>query len=423
MGPDVFWVWPAELGIVAVGGSVLALAAAIGVWLATRRKTPAPSPRAAVARDSATVSNQPAAAASPAGSPPPPALPPDRRGGGTDRRSTPERRVASIERPPPEPPDRRTSTSDRRTIERRAATPTGPTSDDPDDLTNQIMGRYRLIEKVGAGNMAVVYRAEPMPGTATVKREVTLGGVKEQKPEFAVKIVKEELGRDPEFRERFQREAELCSKFKHPSLMKVHEFGEHNGRLYFVMDFVKGTTLRDKIRPQGMPMDEAMHYLRQILRGMSEAHRAGIVHRDIKPDNIMVGAKNLVKIMDFGLAKGKESANTTQVGVVLGTPEYVAPERTRQGDVDARSDQYSLGCVIYEMLIGIPPFRDKKPYATLLRHMNDPVPPMLTLRPDLPLGVEPIVKRMLEKTPSARYDSVDDVLAALESAFAADRQL
>jgi predicted Ser/Thr protein kinase len=270
---------------------------------------------------------------------------------------------------------------------------------DPNDpWIGRRLGAYEITHKLGSGGMATVYAAERREGNGPAK--------------VAIKLLSPQLS-EPEFGARFRREARVAMEFDHPGLMRVYECGEQDGRLYLVMEYVEGTTLQEKLRPGGLPLPEALAYLQAIVSAVDAAHRKGIVHRDLKPENIMVGPQG-VKVMDFGLAKGNDFSRVTQTGTVLGTPAYIAPEQIMEGALDARSDQYSLGIIGYELLSGRLPFDETDPMALMMKHLSEEPPhPIEELRPDVPPPVAAAIAKMMAKVPEERFDSLAEVLAAL----------
>lgn len=230
------------------------------------------------------------------------------------------------------------------------------------DIGKVINKRYKIIDRIGEGGMGVVYKAHDMQ----VDREV------------AIKLVRRECLTDSKFLTRFRRELEVTSQFRHPSTIRVYEHGEtRDGRPYMVMELLTGQSLADCLEEGRLPETEALQYARQIAESLSEAHEHEIFHRDLKPDNIFienVGVSTVVKVLDFGIAGGMDAMKLTQAGEVFGTPQYMSPEQCEGKKLDYRTDIYSLGCILYEMIEGRPPFKADSPMATMLKHVKNKVP-------------------------------------------------
>ena len=266
-------------------------------------------------------------------------------------------------------------------------------------LAGRTIAHYRILEQVGGGGMGVVYRAEDLH----LSRQV------------ALKFLPPELIRDPEAKARFFQEARAASGLDHPNICTIHEVGEtEDGRLYLAMPHYEGEILRTKIERGPLPIDEATDIAVQIARGLVKAHRGGIVHRDIKPANIMVTSDGVVKILDFGLAKLTGSAAITRSGSSVGTPAYMSPEQARGDEVDHRTDLWSLGVVLYEMVAGRRPFRGEHESAVLYSLLNEQPKPLSELRPDVPPELERIVEGLLAKDPAKRYPSIEGPLNDLK---------
>ncbi|MGE5185125.1 MAG: protein kinase domain-containing protein [Acidobacteriota bacterium] len=258
-------------------------------------------------------------------------------------------------------------------------------------------GRYRLVAPLAEGAMGSVYRAERVG----LDREV------------AVKVMHATLPGAMSARERFEREARLMAKLAHPHCLSVIDFGVHEDKPYLVMELVKGQNLADLIAAGRMPVARAADLARQTLAGIAHAHSLDIIHRDIKPANIMVSPKEAlgdhVQILDFGLARLRESSSLLTDGLTVGTPSYMAPEQCRGAKLDARVDLYAVGVVIYEMVTGSKPFAARDPLEIVKKHLTEPPP-----RLDGPLG--PVVARALAKDPADRYASAVDMAAAIVAA-------
>jgi len=270
--------------------------------------------------------------------------------------------------------------------------------------------KYRLDARIGRGGMGTIYKG----------LHVMLS-----KP-VAVKLINPDLVTSPEMAGRFQREARAASQLDHPNIATVHDLGQtEDGTLYIAMEFIEGVSLKDLIRQEGqLPSDRIVAFLRQIAGALQAAHRRGIVHRDLKPQNIMVttgsDGREAAKLLDFGIAKmfDEEATQLTATGLSIGTPQYMSPEQANGAAVDGRSDLYSLGIILYEMLIGTVPFDDKSTPAVLIKHVTQPPPRPSLRRPDLkvPAGLEAVALRCLEKNPAARFQTAEEFIGALEGA-------
>jgi predicted Ser/Thr protein kinase len=261
---------------------------------------------------------------------------------------------------------------------------------------------YRILRALGAGGMGAVYLAE----------DVTLGR------QVAVKVVAARVQQSDTARERFLREARSMAAVEHPNVVHVYSYGNTEGHPYLVMEHVAGETLSARIRRVGgLPIAEALDIARQTAMGLEAAWERGIVHRDVKPPNILIDAKERVRVADFGLAKALKSsrdASVTQNGTFVGTPSYISPEQARGNEVDFRSDIYSLGIVLYEMIAGSPPFRGPTPIDVVAQHLGETVPPLSKERPETPPGVVRLVEQMTEKDRDKRPASYAALRAAIE---------
>ncbi|MGN6793798.1 MAG: Stk1 family PASTA domain-containing Ser/Thr kinase [Streptosporangiaceae bacterium] len=269
-------------------------------------------------------------------------------------------------------------------------------------------GRYELDGIVGRGGMAEVYRA----------RDLRLDRI------VAVKTLREDLARDQTFQARFRREAQSAASLNHPSIVAVYDTGEDDAGMshvpFIVMEYVDGRTIRDLLRDDRRLLPErALEITDGVLRALDYSHRAGIVHRDIKPGNVMLNRQGEIKVMDFGIARAvaDTQATMTQTAQVIGTAQYLSPEQARGERVDARSDLYSVGCLLYELLTGRPPFTGDSPVAIAYQHVREaPVPPS-RVDPELPDWADPIVLRAMEKDPDERYQSAAEMRGDIQRAF------
>lgn len=272
--------------------------------------------------------------------------------------------------------------------------------DVPDALSSALAGRYLIEGRIGTGGMATVWLARDLRHDRSV-------ALKLMRPDLA-----ETLGP-----ERFLREIQIAAGLTHPHILPLHDSGSAAGFLYYVMPFVGGESLRTRLaREKALPVEEAMEITRILGGALGYAHAHGVVHRDIKPGNILFEAGHPI-LMDFGIARAVSAAGMeplTVSGLALGTPAYMSPEQAGgQEQLDGRSDIYSLACVLYEMLIGTPPFPGTSVQAVLARHLNETVPALRTTRPDIPVHVEAAILRALAKSPAARFSTPAEFLDAL----------
>jgi hypothetical protein len=257
-------------------------------------------------------------------------------------------------------------------------------------------GEYRLLEPLGRGGMASVYKAERRSEVCALKRPLTA------------------FLQEPEFLERFLREAEIGRTLNHPNIVRILERGEVEGVPFFTMELLPGETLQARLRREGaLEPRAATRMVVQVAEALDYAHNKGVVHRDLKPSNVMVLADGTAKVMDFGIARARRFEGLTVTGSFLGSPEYVAPETIEGGSADARSDLYSLGVVFYETLTGGRPFIADTPFAILRKHLTEAPPPPTLRRPGLPSDLERIVLRLLGKRPEQRYAVAEELVLEL----------
>jgi beta-lactam-binding protein with PASTA domain/predicted Ser/Thr protein kinase len=259
-------------------------------------------------------------------------------------------------------------------------------------------GRYRIVRKLGAGGMADVYLAEDQE----LGRRV------------AIKILNDRHAADDSFIERFRREAKNAAGLSHPNIVSIYDRGEAEGTYYIAMEFLDGRSLKELIVSRGpAPIKTAVEYARQILAAIGSAHRHGIIHRDIKPHNVLVGPEGRLKVTDFGIARSGAS-QMTEVGSIIGTAQYLSPEQARGAPVDQTSDLYSVGVVLYELLTGQVPFTGDTPLEIAMKHLSEPPRPPSELRPEVPHDLDLVVLRALAKDPSDRYGSAEEMDADLD---------
>ncbi len=253
------------------------------------------------------------------------------------------------------------------------------------------LGDYELVERVGGGGMAEVYRA----------RQLTAFG-----REVALKVIRPGLSENEKFRARFLREAQAISRLSHPNILPLIEFGEERETLYLVMPLVREGTLRDLIRQRdgALPLEEAVTLFLQLCSAVQYAHEQGIIHRDIKPQNVLLQQHTHVLLADFGIARDNAETRITREGAGLGTIEYMAPEQAI-GQADKRSDIYSLGVVLYQLLTGVVPYSGSTPLQVLLKRTNEPLPDPRTLNPSLSAQIVPVLQTALAKDPAHRFQT------------------
>jgi serine/threonine protein kinase len=266
------------------------------------------------------------------------------------------------------------------------------------NLEGRRLGKYRLTSLLGKGGMAEVYLA---------MHEML-------ESQVAVKVLPPDLAQDYQMVERFLREARAAASLRHPNIIRIHDVGQDNGVNYFAMDYVEGATLSTLIASKGvLPEQETVRLSRQVISALSDAHRAGIIHRDIKPDNVLIDTRGDAVVMDFGIAKASANTRFTQVGTFMGTVHYSSPEQARGMDVDASSDLYSWGIVMYEMATGSTPFKGEDTAAVFYQHVHEPPVPPDQVNPSVSPGLSEFILKLLEKEPQKRPQSAEDALRIL----------
>lgn len=274
------------------------------------------------------------------------------------------------------------------------------------------LGRYRMLNKIGQGEFGVVYEAEE-----------TSSGL-----HYAVKILPRQFRSDPRFVERFKKEARIAQALKHPNIVHCHEAGELDGFLYYTMEHLQGQTLQQSLEHGPLKPLVALRYMVDIADALDHAHRVGIVHRDVKPENLFVTDDGVVKILDMGLSKdvrGEQESDATSHAAV-GTPDYMSPEQTRGAtDIDGRADIYSLGATFYHLITGRVPYTGDTAHEVMVKHNREPVPDPAAIDPKLPPDLCIVVRKMMEKSPDDRYRNaaqlLEDLIACENARRAAKR--
>ncbi len=272
----------------------------------------------------------------------------------------------------------------------------------PELVPGSMLGQYRILERIGKGGMATVYKAYQ----AALDRYV------------AIKVLPAILVQEDGFLARFTQEARAIARLRHPNILTVFDFGEAQGLAYIVMEYVEGGTLKQCLG-QPLDLDMALQVVRQVGAALEYAHSQGVLHRDVKPSNVLMGKGDWLLLSDFGLAKMAEgSLALTKTGVGVGTPEYMAPEQAEGLSYDHRVDIYALGVVLYEMVTGRLPYEAETPIGVIMKKLTAPLPLPRALNSALPEGVERVILKALARDPADRYARVDGMVKALEAAVA-----
>ncbi|MEX1029204.1 MAG: Stk1 family PASTA domain-containing Ser/Thr kinase [Paenibacillaceae bacterium] len=268
--------------------------------------------------------------------------------------------------------------------------------------------RYEVIERVGGGGMAIVYKAHD----SLLNRKV------------AVKVLRQQYTNDDDFIRRFRREAQAAASLSHPNIVSIYDVGQDDDVYYIVMEYIEGSTLNDKIKEKApLQIEEAVHIASQICDALDHAHQNEIIHRDIKPHNILIGKNGRIKVTDFGIARATASTDITQTGAVLGSVHYFSPEHAKGVVQGAKSDLYSLGIVLYQMLTGKLPFIGDSPISVALKHLQEKVEEPRKVNPLIPQSVENIILRAVRKNPEERYASAKQMLEDLDTCLLPDRRV
>ena len=262
-------------------------------------------------------------------------------------------------------------------------------------------GRYRLVELLGRGGMGEVWRAHD-----TVTDRVV-----------AVKVLPQHLADDNTFVKRFRREAHAAARLDSPHVVPIHTYGEIDGRLYVDMRLIKGHDLQTVLAEGPLPPARAVRIIEQVAEALHAAHEIGLVHRDVKPSNILLDKNDFAYLIDFGIARAAEDTKLTGTGSMIGTLQYLAPERLGTGEVDAHADIYALACVLYECLTGRPPFPEQSPERLMSAHLNTPPPQPSTTQPEVPAGFDDVIATGMAKDPDQRYATTVELASAAQDAI------
>lgn len=265
-------------------------------------------------------------------------------------------------------------------------------------MTVQKFGRYEIKSELGRGGMATVYKAfDPLP-----EREV------------ALKVLPREMLHDPQFRVRFEREIKTIAALEHPAIVPIYDVGEENGQPYYVMRYMPGGSLQDRIAQGPLSLQETARIFTKLAPALDEAHAKGIIHRDLKPGNILFDRAGEPYISDFGIAKITQTQGATVTGgAIIGTPAYMSPEQAQGDQVDGRSDIYALGVILFEMLSGVQPYQATTPMAVVVKHLTEPIPHILDSNPNLPPDIEPVIEKAMAKNREERFGTAAELADAI----------
>jgi serine/threonine protein kinase len=268
-------------------------------------------------------------------------------------------------------------------------------------LLGLIEGRYYILEQIGRGGMTTVHKALDL----------------QEDREVAIKLLAPYLVKDPMFKARFEREVEVLRQMEHPNIVPILNYGEHEGAPFIVMPFISTGTLADKLKSGPLTPKEGARFMSEVSSALVYAHEKGIIHRDIKPSNILLDEQGTALLSDFGLAHFTDDHESLTGSAVIGTPAYMSPEQCQGSPIDARSDQYSLGVVLYHLTTGYLPYEADTPMGVVLKHVNEPLPRPRDLNPNLPEPIEAVLIKALAKNPAYRYPSLSDFNAAFQTAL------
>ncbi|MFB7812920.1 Stk1 family PASTA domain-containing Ser/Thr kinase [Paenibacillus chitinolyticus] len=274
-------------------------------------------------------------------------------------------------------------------------------------IGTKLGGRYEILERIGGGGMALVYKGLDI----LLHRKV------------AVKMLRQQYVNDEEFIRRFRREAQAAASLSHPNVVSIYDVGQEGDLHYIVMEYIEGKTLNEIIKERApLPVEEAVHYAAQICDALEHAHHNGIIHRDIKPHNILIGKNGRVKVTDFGIARAATSSTITQTGSVVGSVHYFSPEHAKGTNTGEKSDLYSLGIVMYQMLTGELPFHGESPISVALKHLQEDAEDPRRINPMIPQSLENIILKAVRKKPDERYQSARAMMEDLETCLQPERR-
>ncbi len=266
------------------------------------------------------------------------------------------------------------------------------------------IGKYQILDKVGSGGMAVVY----------------LGQEEVFERQVAVKVLPSHLGQDPDNRERFRREAKAIASLEHAAVVPVYDYGEDGEQLFLVMRYMQGGSLKDRLTRGPLPLPAAATIIRRIASALDKAHSMGMIHRDIKPGNILFDLEDNPYITDFGLVKMVESSVQLTHSEFFGTPAYTSPEQCQgDKDIDRRADVYSLAAMFFHMITGSPPYESGNAMALLMKHVSEPIPQLSTVLPSLPASLQKVIERGMAKRPGERYATAGEMARAVDQVLSA----
>ncbi|CAG0947186.1 partial serine/threonine protein kinase, bacterial, partial [Anaerolineae bacterium] len=269
-------------------------------------------------------------------------------------------------------------------------------------IVGESVGQFDIVAYVGQGGMATIFKAYQK----NLDRYV------------ALKVIHPTLKNDQSFVARLTREAQIVGNLNHPNIVTVYDFIQSESVPFLVLQFIDGKTLKDVLQEHKLSTREVFEILQPVADALTFAHAHGVLHRDVKPSNIMLDKEGHVYLTDFGLARVERSGESTMShDMLIGSPQYLSPEQAKSETVDARTDVYSLGIVLFEMFTGKPPFSAETPYATIMQQINDPPAAARSINPDVPIAIEQVLARALEKDPNKRYASVRDFARAVENAI------
>jgi serine/threonine protein kinase len=265
-------------------------------------------------------------------------------------------------------------------------------------LVGKTIGHYKIVDVLGAGGMATVYRAQQ----TNIEREV------------AIKVMASAFAQQADFVERFKREAELFAKLEHPHILPIYDYGEQSNNLYLVLRLMEGGSLESQVRKRTMTLEQVAKIMQQIGNALDHAHSKQVIHRDLKPNNVLLDKFGNAYLMDFGIAKILSGSRLTATGTLLGTPAYMAPEQWKLDPIDGRADIYSLGLMLYELLTGDLPFAGETPFQFMYAHLHEAVPPIS--KKGLPAELDEVIMRSTDKNPDNRYNTATEMANALTEA-------